>query len=128
MDGREFSLLLPEGKQVACKSPMLGTAIADAIRANNSRDARGLPLATLLHRATGRRFEVPPGSGLTTLYTQICEALGPQASAPPAHAKNALQGALAGLRRAHAHLPEHAAEIADLAQRTEALLATLEPA
>lgn len=134
MDGREFSLLLPEGGQSACKSPMLSTAIADAIRANASRDARGLRQVVLLHRPTGRRFEVPPEAGLTTLYAQVREALDPATASPPtslvarAPAQHALQGVLAGLRRAHAHLPECAAEIDDLTQRTKALLATLEPA
>lgn len=142
MDGREFSLLLPEGKQVACKSPMLSTAIADAIRANTSRDARGLRRAELLHRLTGRRFEVPPGVGLSTLYAQVREALdrpvSPAAPAVPAAAKQlptcrimartALQDALESLWRAQTHLPERAAEVEDLARRAEALLATLEPA
>lgn len=56
----EFSLLLPEGGRSAIQTPSVVGAFRQALAANRSRAARGLPLARLLHRPTGREIEVPP--------------------------------------------------------------------
>ena len=54
-----FSLILPEGGRSAIRKRETVAAFRTAAEVNRSREARGLPPASLLHRPTGQAFDVP---------------------------------------------------------------------
>lgn len=56
----EFSMLLPDGSRSAIRTPGVVSAFRQALAANRSRAARGLPLVRLLHRPSGWEITVPP--------------------------------------------------------------------